>query len=48
MKRTILVHEEAQYDIIDCAYYIAKESLLASNSFINAIGTVFELLAEMP
>lgn len=48
MSRLILVHEEARFDAIDAAYYIAEDSLAASNRFAEAIDATYEQLATMP
>ena len=48
MSRKITIQEKAKLDAIDIAYYIAEESLSASDRFTDAINTTFELLAEMP
>ncbi len=48
MSRQIIVHEEARFDAIDAAYYIAEDSLAASNRFAEAIDVTYEQLADMP
>src|ERR1700704_134830 len=48
MSRKIVVHEEAKFDVIDIAYYIAEDSLPASDRFVEAVDTAFEHLAVLP
>jgi toxin ParE1/3/4 len=48
MSREIIVQEEARFDAIDIAYYIAEDSLEASDRFAEAVGAAYEQLADMP
>jgi toxin ParE1/3/4 len=48
MSRQIVVHEEARFDAIDIAYYIAENSLEASDRFAEALDAAYEQLADMP
>ena len=48
MRRQILVHEEALFDVIDIAYYIAEDSLEAADRFAEAVDAAYEQLAEFP
>jgi toxin ParE1/3/4 len=48
MSRKIIVHEEARFDAIDAAYYIADNSLETADRFAEAIDAAYEQLAEMP
>lgn len=48
MNRKIIVFDEARFDAIDIAYYIAEDSLEASDRFADAIDSTYERLAEMP
>ena len=48
MNRRIRVREEARFDVIDTAYFIAEDSLEASARFVEAVAAAFERLSEMP
>jgi toxin ParE1/3/4 len=48
MSREIILHEEAEYDIIDHAYYLAENSMKTSLRFRKAVRDACEQLAEMP
>ena len=48
MSRRIIVYDEARFDVIDIAFYIAEDSLEASDRFAEAVDVAYELLAEMP
>jgi toxin ParE1/3/4 len=48
MSRRIIVHDEARFDVIDQAYYIAEDSLSAADRFIEAVDAAYQRLAAMP
>ncbi len=48
MSRIITIHDEARYDVIEIAYYIAEDSLEASDRFVEAVDSAYVRLAEMP
>jgi toxin ParE1/3/4 len=48
MSRKIIVHDEARLDVIEIAFYIAEDSLDASDRFVEAVGTAFGHLVDMP
>ena len=48
MSRRIVVHDQARFDVIDIAYYIAEDSLDAADRFVEAVDAAYWRLAEMP
>ena len=48
MSLRILVHDEARFDAIDIAYYIADDSLEAAERFAEAVDAAYKQLADMP
>jgi len=48
MIRRIIVHDEARFDVIDIAYYIAEDNLEAADRFAEAITAALEQLATLP
>ena len=48
MSREIVVHDEALFDVIDHAYYLAEESMEISERFRSAMRETVEQLALMP
>src|SRR5436190_882799 len=48
MSRDIIVHDEARFDVIEIAYYIAEDSLDAADRFVDAIDAAYKRLADLP
>ena len=48
MSLRIIVHSEARSDVIDIAYYIAEDNLVAADRFAEAVNAAYNRLAEMP
>jgi toxin ParE1/3/4 len=48
MRRRIVVHDEARFDVIDIAYYIAEDSLDAADRFVEAVDAAYRRLADLP
>lgn len=44
----LIVHDEARFDVIDLAYYIAEDNIDASNRFIDALSASYIRLMDMP
>lgn len=48
MSRTIIIRDEARFDVIDIAYHIAEDSLASADRFAEAIDAAYKQLAAMP
>jgi toxin ParE1/3/4 len=48
MRRRIVVHDEARFDAIDIAYFIAEDSLEVADRFAVALGAAYKRLVNMP
>jgi toxin ParE1/3/4 len=48
MSLEIIVHDDARFDAIDIAYFIAEDDLDAADRFAIALDAAYHRLAEMP